>query len=396
MAIFNVSEPQSIEPRGFALFALGFRPFFLAAGWAAVVLVPLWAATFLGLIEVNTRYGTYNWHAHEMLFGYAMAVIAGFLLTAVRNWTGQDTATGNSLMVLVLIWLAGRLLPFTPLPAVLIAGGDLLFLPALAVAIGIPLSRSKQPHNLVFPVLLALLTGANLLVHLAVLAGTDTWRMGIDLTVGLIVGLVIIVGGRVVPFFIERGLPGTQAPKWPKLEILVFVTAAVWLVAKVLAPASPWMAIAAGVAACVHGVRVGLWYTPRLWSVPLLWVLYLGFTWLVVGFLLDALAGFGTVAPSLALHAYTVGTIGTLTLGMMARVSLGHTGRAMQSARPIDVAFVLINVAAFFRIIVPLVFPAAYPTWIGAASIFWLVAFLLFVGVYTPVLIRPRVDGQPG
>ncbi len=396
MAISNVNEPRSAEPRGFALFALGFRPFFLAAGWSAVILVPLWAAVFLGWIDVDSRYGAYSWHAHEMIFGYAISVIAGFLLTAVRNWTSQDTATGFWLGLLALLWLAGRILPFTPLPPLLIAGVDLLFLPALAIAIGIPLSRVKQPQNLVFPVLLMLLMGANLLIHLAVFAGMDTWRTGIDLAIGLVILVIIVVGGRVVPFFIERGLPGTQAPKWPKLEILVFVTAAVWLVTKLLAPASPWLAIAAGVAACVHGIRIGLWYTPRIWGVPLLWVLYLGFVWLIIGFLLDALAGFGTVAPTLALHAYTAGTIGTLTLGMMARVSLGHTGRDMQSASAINVAFALINIAALFRILVPLVFPEAYSTWIGFASIFWMVTFLLFVGVYTSILIRPRVDGQPG
>lgn len=397
MPLFELSEPESGQgTRGFALFALGFRPFFLLAGIAAALLIPLWAAAYAGAIELAGRYGGIGWHAHEMLFGYTVAVIAGFLLTAVRNWTGRETASGWPLGALAALWLAARLLPFSAAPAWLVAGVDLLFLPALALAVGIPLVRARQPHNLVFLGLIALLTGGNLLIHAALLAGSDTWQLGIDLSVGTIVLLIVIVGGRVVPFFIERGLPGVQAPKWPQLEALVFGSALLWLATKLALPASPYLGAAAAVAALIHGVRMALWYTPRLWNVPLLWVLYLGLGWLVAGFTLDVLAGFGLVPPSLSLHAFTAGTIAVLTLGMMARVSLGHTGRAMMSARAVNWAFFLINLAALFRVGAPLLFPEGYLSWVVAASLLWTTAFLLFLVIYLPILIRPRIDGRPG
>lgn len=400
MALIQPTEPPAAAaPRGFALFALGFRPFFLLAGLAALLLVPLWAVLWSSGTGAPGYYGGIAWHAHEMLFGYTVAVVAGFLLTAVRNWTGVDTVTGGGLAALAALWLAGRIMPFLAAPAGLIAAVDLLFVPALAVAIGMPLLRvrSKQPHNLIFIGLLTLLLVGNVLMHLPALGLADTWRAGTDLALGAIVILVAIVAGRVVPFFIERGLQGGVQPRqWRAVEIAAIVTVVAWILAKLFAPGSGWHVAAAGLAAVVHGIRVAAWHVRPLWRVPLLWVLWLGLAWLAVGFLLDALGAAGLVMPSLATHAFTAGTIGVLTLGMMARVSLGHTGRPMRSARAIDVAFGLVNAAAVVRVLLPLIVPGAYAGWIHLSATLWALAFLLFVGVYAPVLWQPRVDGRPG
>jgi uncharacterized protein involved in response to NO len=387
--------------RSFSPFALGFRPFFLAAAAAALLLMVAWLGIYTGALGAGGYFPPVGWHAHEMLFGYTVAVVAGFLLTAVRNWTDIETPAGTPLLLLALLWLAGRLLPWLgpQLPAWVIALVDLLFLPSLAVAIGRPILRSGQRHNLVFLALLALLTLANLAMHLAVQGlWAGGYRFGIDLTIGLLMLLIVLVGGRVMPFFIERGLAerGERVRVWPWVERLAVATLVAWLGAQLVAPGSLLSGVLAGAAGVVHLVRLAGWHTAGLWRVPLLWVLWLGFAWLVLGFFLSAAAAFGAAAPSLALHAYTAGAIGVLTLGMMARVALGHTGRPMRAASVIAVAFALINLAALVRVVLPLALPGAYLGLIHGAGTLWGVAFLLYLVVYAPMLLRPRVDGQPG
>ncbi len=397
MALLQPNEPSpTTPPQGFALFALGFRPFFLLAVAAAVLLIPVWSAAFASALPIAPYYGGIAWHTHEMLFGYTLAVIAGFLLTAVRNWTAVDTPSGRPLMLLAGLWLAGRIVSLTELPGPLIAAVDLAFLPALAVAIGIPLLRAGQRHNYIFLGLLALLTAANLLLHLSALGWADTWRAGIELALGTIVLLIVVVGGRVVPFFIERGLPGTKPRQWRSLEQWALATVIGWLAARLLFPGTAAHIALAGAAASVHTVRVGGWLVRGIGSNPLLWVLVCGFAWLAAGFLLDAAAAAELLPISLATHAFTVGTIGVLTLGMMARVALGHTGRPMRSARSIGFAFLAINLAALARVIAPALSPSFTLGWLHLSALLWVAAFLPFLIVYAPILIRPRIDGRPG
>jgi uncharacterized protein involved in response to NO len=380
-------------------FALGFRPFFLVAAIFAVLLMAQWIAAFVGGHELANYYGTIGWHSHEMIFGYTAAVIAGFLLTAVRNWTGVQTARGVPLAALVMLWFAGRVLPFaaaTFSPWV-IASLDLAFLPALAVALSIPLLRKKEKRDLIFLPLLAGLIIANLFVHLEMTGyARNTARAGTFFALNLVVLLIVIMGGRVIPFFTERALAGFAQKRTPAIEWLSPLSALAFLVTELLLPDSRTAGVLAALAGVVNGIRLIGWYTNRVWSVPLLWVLHLGYAWIVAGFCLKALGAFGFVPPQFTIHAFTVGGIGGLTLGMMARVSLGHTGRPLRVSSLMTTAFVLINLAAVVRGILPIALPAWFQQLVAVSGSLWIAAFAIFLATYAPILTQPRADGQPG
>ena len=379
-----------------ALFALGFRPFFLAAGVYAVLLMGLWLAVLQGSLSLGALPSPI-WHGHEMLFGFAVAVIAGFLLTAAQNWTGIPMPSGRPLAALFLLWLAGRLGFLLPgLPAGLVALVDLSFLPLLALALALPIHRAKQLHNYPFPILLLALTVANALVHLQALGWTSTARLGLYLATYVVVAIMVVMGGRVIASFTDNKL-GTRARRWPLIEWLVLPITLGALLAALIAPDSLVTALLTAITATVHAVRLTGWYTRKYWAVPLLWILHLGYAWITLGFVLLALsaAGMGAAAVS-ALHAFTAGGIGVLTLGMMARVSLGHTGRLLEPAPVMTLAFVAINLAALVRVLLPLFFPAAHAPGMAIAGLLWMAAFGVFVVVYAPKLLRPRADGKPG
>jgi len=396
----NIFDPDSREATRIALFDLGFRPFFLLAGISALLLVSLWIYAYsLGGIEFRYYPVMASWHSHEMIFGYAVAVIAGFLLTAVRNWTGIRTPGGTALAGLVMLWLAGRVLPFFSgtVSHWIIAIVDTAFLPVLAVTLSIPLLRRRQKHNLVFLLILAALTAANVLVHLQLLDFTRaTASRGTSFAIYLIVLLIAILGGRVIPFFTEKGITGATTRQWKPVEYLS-LGALLALVVLDLLDATPLAVIIFAVlAATAHAIRLLGWYQRGVWSVPLLWVLHLGYAWLVTGFALKALSAAGLINPMLAIHAFTTGGIGTITLGMMARVALGHTGRTLSAAPAMTWAFILANLAGLARVFLPVVAPAGYREWIVLAGLFWSAAFTLFLISYARILIRPRVDGLPG
>lgn len=207
--------------------------------------------------------------------------------------------------------------------------------------------------------------------------------------------MMVVMGGRVIPSFTDNRLR-TRARRWPVVEWLAPSSVFAVLVAALVSPASPALGGSALLAALVHGVRLAGWYTPRYWSTPLLWVLHLGYAWIVLGFLLTGLAALGLVGASLALHAFAAGAIGSLTLGMMARVTLGHTGRLLEPSRTTSVAFALIALAGAVRVFGPLLAPAATLAAIVGGGMLWIAAFALFLLNSAPHLIRPRVDGKPG
>lgn len=381
------------------IFALGFRPFFLLAAFFAIFLMAVWVPAFVGGFAFDTYYGQIGWHSHEMIFGYASGVIAGFLLTAARNWTGRPTPAGGLLAASAGLWLLGRILPYFPgiVPHGLIATVDLAFLPAVAVGIGMPLVRSGAGRNRIFLPLLAAFWAANCLVHAELLGlAPNLARKGIFLGLNLIVLLIVIMGGRVIPFFTERGLAGAAMKRWPVIEWLSPLSVILFLLAEFFLPDSLLSASFAVLAACANGVRLAGWYTPRYWRVPLLWVLHLGYAWIVAGFVLKAGAALGAAPPQFTIHAFTVGAIGVLTLGMMARVSLGHTGRPLKVGLAMAMAFGLINLSGVTRGFLPILYPQWFPQLIVASGVLWIAAFVVFVILYIPILTRARVDGRPG
>jgi uncharacterized protein involved in response to NO len=401
MAVIPLAEPKVRKPpKGFALFALGFRPFFLAAGVFAVAFMAVWLAVLQGALQTPAGLSRTAWHGHEMLFGYAVSVIAGFLLTAAQNWTGMPMPKGGVLAALFVLWLAGRLLPYAPgLPYVVAAIADLLFLPVLAVVVARPVLKVKQARNYAFPLMLLALFAANGLFQAAALGGhRANTGGGLYLALYLVVLMMVVMGGRVIPFFTERRIDSTtrkwQAVEWLAPGLTLAVMALGWM-AKVWGLGRDVFAFAAGAAAFVHLIRLAGWQDRKLWRIPLLWVLHLGYGWIVIGFALDALAGAGLVSPYLALHAYGTGAMGVLTMGMMARVALGHTGRSLETAKIMPLAFAMLNVAAAVRVFGPLLSPTGFLPVMMGSGLLWMTAFAVFTAIFGPILWRPRVDGKP-
>lgn len=381
------------------LFALGFRPFFLLAGFSALILMALWRSIYHGQFGLENYYTPVVWHGHEMLLGYGAAVLAGFLLTAVKNWTENQTLTGDGLAGLCLLWLYGRITPYYSglLPEPVIALVDLVFLPVVAWYIYMPIIQARLYSLLVFVGFLLLMALGNLMIHAQMLSYTDSSAlMGLHWVFGLFMILIIVIAGRLFPFFTDRGLPGTISLRSPLLDTLSIASAVAVVLLDVWASSGWLLALTAVFAAVVNSMRVAHWYVNRVWYVPLLWVLYTGYAWIILGFILLGLSAFQWVLPSLALHAFTIGGIGVLTLAMMARVSLGHTGRKLKASGLIAVAFILINVAVFFRVLLPIAVPDWYMAGVYISTAFWLTAFSIFVVVYSPMLVQPRVDGKSG
>ncbi len=382
----------------FPLFALGFRIFFLLAGFAALALLILWQQMTQGTISPPYFTGTI-WHAHEMLLGYTVAVIAGFLLTAVSNWTGKITLQGDGLVGLSLLWLYGRILPFYAglLPDGLVALVDFSFLPTLTFIIAKTLIGTKNYKNLIFVGLLSLLMMGNFLIHWQMLEFCkNSAVIGIQLVLATIVLMILVIAGRVFPFFTEKGLKGVSIPRNPQLDILAIGSAAILFALQLADISGTILALIALIVAGLNAWRLANWFVFRIWFAPLLWVLYLGYSWLILGFVFTAFAAWGWILPSLALHAFTVGGIGVLTIGMMARVSLGHTGRAMKASNVIAFAFGLLNVAALFRVILPTTMISWTNVLVYCATLAWLAAFALFIFVYAPILTTARADGKDG
>ncbi|NOT84161.1 MAG: NnrS family protein [Methylococcaceae bacterium] len=383
----------------YPLFALGFRPFFILAGLSALFLMLLWNAILHGKITAHPYYPGAYWHAHEMLIGYSAAVIAGFLLTAVKNWTGLETVTGGKLAGLCLLWLYGRIVPFyaDTLPGWLCALIDWAFLPVLAYQLSIVIIAVKQPRNLIFIGLLAMMALGNALMHADLLGFTSkTADNGLQLIIATIIFLILVIAGRVFPFFTERGLQGFIAIRNQQIDGLAIAAALSVFCLQLIDVSGTWLALAAIAAAVLNGLRMSGWYTQRIWYVPLLWILYTGYAWIIIGFVLTALAAYNLVAGDLALHAFTLGGIGVLTLGMMARVALGHTGRALKASNTIAIAFVLLNLAAAARVLLPAAIQSSSALFIYAATLLWLGAFALFLAVYLPVLTQPRIAENNG
>ena len=381
------------------LFALGFRAFFALAGMSALVLIGIWRSLYDGSQPFSNYYPSLYWHAHEMLIGYTVAVMAGFLLTAVRNWTGKPTPSGSKLAGLCLLWLYGRILPFysEALPDGFIALVDFAFLPVLAWQISLPILQAKHYRSLLFIALLLVMAAGNGLIHAEILGLTEqTAWLGSRIIIACVITMILVIAGRVFPFFTERGLPGSLCIRDPLINGLSIASAVQVFVLDLFAVSGAVLAGAAITAALINGYRVNAWYNRGIWYVPLLWILYLGYGWIILGFVMMALSALGLLLPSLALHTFTIGGIGVITLGMMARVSLGHTGRVLKLSNIMAVGFVCINIAVFVRVLIPVVLTDWYGSAVNISIWLWLTAFSLFIAVYMPILVQARPDGEPG
>jgi uncharacterized protein involved in response to NO len=385
-----------------ALFEYGFRPFFLLASLYAALAVPIWLLLMTGARVLPITLSPIEWHGHEMVFGFALAGITGFYLTAVPNWTGAAPVRGARLALLVVLRLAGRVAMWSSamLPASLVAIVELSLLPMLAAFVLPALVAAKQPRNLIFLVIPLALEIAILLVHLEPLelAENTAW-LGLPLGIDLALLLITVIGGRIVPTFTANALRARGETRLPRSVPWLDRLAILSMVAVLLTDLSENAAaigVTALIAAGLNALRLGGWRTVRTLDTPLLWVLHLGYGWLVVGLILKAAAGLtGLVPPTAALHALTVGAIGTMMLAVMSRAALGHTGRPLV-AHPVTVAaYGLVSLAALLRIAAAFA-PELYLRLVETSGALWSLAFVLFLSIYAPILIKPRVDGMPG
>lgn len=395
----QIEAPSSKSPpeNKTALFAIGFRPFFLLAGLSAIGLMLVWLWQLSNQQLSSHYYSSITWHSHEMLFAYTVAVIAGFLLTAVGNWTSTRTLFGWPLFLLSLVWIAPRFLAFIPdIPNWTIALIDLTFIPLLTITIAIPLIRAKSWSNLIFIPILLMMALSNLLVHASLLGWTSLpATTGTSLMLYLVILLIVIMGGRVIPFFTERGVSGIKTHTWSWIEKLSILSLVILALADVFEMNKILVGSLAVLTTALHAIRLGGWYSNRIWCVPLVWVLHSAYAWIIVGLIMKSLAITFSTMELYAWHAFTVGGIGIITLGMMARVSLGHTGRMMQASKWITLAFILINITTLIRVIFPIFFQTNYSVLIIISGFLWSIAFALFAIIYTPMFLRSRVDGRP-
>ena len=376
----------------------GFRPFFLLGAAFAATAVPLWLVALRGGLQPGGAFGAMQWHAHEMLFGFSAAIIAGFLLTAVSNWSGRETATGWPLAALALLWASGRAAMFFAdwLPRFVPALLDLAFLPALAIACALPLLAARSYRNYGFIGLLLSLSAANAVAHWSASHGeVMTIRAAHQVALDVIVLMMVLMTGRVVPMFTRNTTKLDWVRSEPVLErcstgaVLLLTISDIW-------PGGNFPStVFAGVASVFLLARMRFWGGLRCGREPLLWILHLGTLWLPIGLLLRVVS---SIAPSIAmsssLHSLTAGAIGSLTLGMMARVSLGHTGRMLKAPRGMSIAFLCLVAAGLVRVTAPFLPASEYFRALVGAAIGWSCAFAIYLVAYWTILLSPRVDAR--
>jgi len=386
---------------GPAILSAGFRPFFLGASIWAAVAVPLSLGAYAEGLALPTKLAPPIWHAHEMVFGYAAAPVAGFLLTAIPNWTGRMPLQGGALATLVLLWVIGRLgvLLSGEIGAPAAAVADLCFPAAFLAVVAREIVAGRNWRNLPMLGALALLLLGNLLVHLDTLDLADTAELGNRIGLVTLLMLISLVGGRIIPSFTRNWLTKARpevAPPVPagRFDLAALVVTGLTLLIWTIAPAAavtPWAAVAAGIALVL---RLSRWHGLYTVPEPLLLILHVGYGWLALGLLLLGVDGLTDMLPATtALHALTVGAVGTMTLAVMTRASLGHTGRPLSAGPVTKAIYGLITVAALLRILSPLAGNRIdLALWLAGAA--WSCAFGLFAVFYGLVLLQSRVRDE--
>ena len=390
----QAQKPDSRWP----LFALGFRPFFWLGATAGALLPALWLH-MLASPGSTAPYGNGSlWHLHEMLFGFAIAVIAGFLLTASRNWSGTPTPRGGMLAFLAILWLAGRLAPWLPgTTPWLSALVDLAFIPALAVGLVPALWHTNQSSNRFFLLLFGVMALTNGIFHAALIQGDTASAASAGKAMLYLVILTITwISGRVVPFFTQRAVPAStpRNPPWLRRSATVALIGLGML--DVVLPGHWLIAIIAFAAAGAHLARLSLWHHPGVWRIPILGVLHLAYGWMIIGMILTGLSALELFPMALTTHALAMGGVGSFVIGMMVRVSLGHTGRTLVTGLSILGAFGAVQLGSIARVFGPLIAPAQSLAWVNVGGALWLGGFVLFAIRFTPILFSRRPDGADG
>jgi uncharacterized protein involved in response to NO len=392
-----VQGSDTASPQRFALFALGFRPFYLLAALLAALSVPVWVAQYVGLIPGHGPIAGLPWHMHEMVFGFAVAVVTGFLFTAGRNWTNQPTPTGWTLGALAALWLAARVLAITG-PSFAAAYVDFAFLPLVAWFLWRALRAANNRRNYFFVGLLATLALFNMCFWFAAFGiGPLSPLVPVKAALYVIVLIVAIMGGRVIPMFTQNAFPSAHVRRQVKLDRWAIATLAAALALDVLAAPAWLLAPVALGAAVLHAIRLALWDPLATRRRPIVWILHLSYAWIPLGLaLLAAAALTPAVHEVYAVHAFAIGAVGGMIIGMVTRTALGHTGRPLAAGLAETFAYGLVQAAAFTRVVGGLAIPAAYGQTLALSALFWSAGFAVYAIAYFPILTRSRADGRPG
>jgi len=387
---------RSVPHEPAPLWRLGFRPFYLGASLYAALSIAVWALQYAGVLHAYALAGPLG-HAHEMVFGFAFAVIAGFLLTAGRNWTQQPTPTGAGLAAIFALWLAGRVLAFMPVPSYLAAAVNAAFPVAVAWGLGRALLASRNRRNYFFVAILVAAAAASLAINLAAMGVVPVppW-LGVQVALDLVLVVLVVMGGRVIPMFTNNGVPGADAVRRPAIERLALGAVPVVLLADVAGVSDVALAAILAVAAAAHATRIALWKPWRTLGHPIVWSLHAGYAWIPVYLALRAAAALDLIPPPVATHALTVGAIGGLTIAMMTRTARGHTGLPLVADRADVAAYALVAAAAVVRVFGTLAMPAQHLAWIALSAAAWSAAYAIYFVAYLPRLTAPRADGRPG
>jgi uncharacterized protein involved in response to NO len=376
-----------------AVLSYGFRPFFLLGAAFAAIAIPLWLLMLASGVAPKGPFDGVRWHAHEMIFGYLAAIVAGFALTAVPNWTGRLPLSGLPLAGLVGLWLAGRFACSFVASLTWAAAIDVAFLLVLAVAIWREIIAGKNARNVPIALLITIFALANLQFHLEG-AWPELQGYGQRLALGATAVLIALIGGRITPSFthnwmVRMGLEPRPEP-FGSFDKSALALLAVGMVCWIFKPTTVLTGLVLLAISALHFARLQRWQGMRRIQEPILLVLHIGYLWLVVALALLGLAALtpSHFTPSTALHALTAGAIGTMTLAVITRASLAHTGRDIRANRPTLAIYALVNVGALLRVTAPLL-PGSYLNLLMLSGILWSVAFALFVLAYGPILVRP-------
>ncbi len=386
--------PRGIATRGPAILSYGFRPFFLAAGVWAIVSMLAWLGTVAHGWPLGGAYGALNWHAHELLIGYTSAALAGFMLTAIPNWTGRLPVSGTPLGLLAIVWLAGRVAMAAPdtIGLVTAVSIDAAFFPLLGLIAAREIVAGRNWRNLHILVALALLTGANIWFHVAALTDGDTSYAYRALT-SVWIMLISLIGGRLAVSFTRNWLvrQGTVTlPASPGLfDRIALASSAAALLFWIVSPEGSMTGLVCLTAAAIHAVRLIRWRGWHAWREPLVLVLHVAYAFIPLGFAVVGAAAFGVLGQTSALHVLTVGAIANMTFAVMTRATRGHTGRPLTAGPMTTLAYATLVLAAFLRPMAAL-FPDSYMLTINLTGAFWLLAYILFVWEYAPMLVLPK------
>lgn len=389
----NVPGPGKATMVDHPVFRLGFRPFYILAATFAAISIPLWMARYFGWIEQPVNIGL-TWHVHEMIFGFAIAVIVGFLFTAGRNWTGLWTPTKGHLAALAGVWIAGRIAMLVSAPLIA-AVVDLLFLPLATWPLYRVLKRSGNKRNMFLIGLLSLLTLANAAFHGAMLGWLPISPISpVHAAIMVIVMLESVIAGRIIPGFTGNVVANAKPVVNQQRDRVTMAATAAACIAWVAGLPGPLVAALALVAALLQLIRLAGWKPHTTLRHPLLWILHLSYAWIPIGFVLLGLSVIGLMPQSAALHTLVIGSMAGLIIGMITRTSLGHTGRPLKAGKSEVAMYLLIQIGVVCRFAAGIHSGDLQDTALLAASAAWTAAFVLYLFVYGPYLALPRLDGK--